>query len=50
MFYILEDENNVDLSISTLINQFIQGISLKFNDGASNFNNGAENLMREHFN
>ena len=35
-------ENNEDMSISVLINHF-----LNLNDGASNFDNGANNLMME---
>ena len=42
----LKVENNEDL----LINQFTYPHFLKFSDGASNFINGAENLMMEQFN
>ena len=45
-------KNNEELSISVLIHQFtyVHGHFLKCNDGARDFNNGAENLMMEHFN
>ena len=37
------------MKIYLFINQSLY-ISLKIDDGAGNFNNGAENLMIEHFN
>ena len=48
----LKVENNEDLSVSVLINQLTQVFLniIKFNDGASHFSNGAENLMMENFN
>ena len=46
----LKVENNEDLLISVLINQLTSRHFFKINDGASNYNNGADNLMMEHFN
>ena len=45
----LKVKTNEDLLISVLINQFTLHF-LKFNDGTSDFNNGVDNLMMEHFN